>query len=292
VRAATPTCSNITDLYLTYFLYLNLNYGMYVMRTELRALLVSVDYSDLLSKTLPYNRHHFKEVMVVTSLRDLASAAIAEQNDAEVYCTNLFYKDGAKFNKWRALEKALDYFGRHGILCIMDADVLWPKVIMGGHEDFKHGQLYSPLRHMAPWPLDESGIQIPSEISWGRFPIHRNINEWAGYTQIFHASDPALGQPPWHDVTWSHAGGADSFFQRKWSKENKVRTLWNVLHLGEPGINWQGRVTPYGDGSLPRGSHEGREAMQRLWDERRRRDRYADEGHGEDRYDNEKLTPR
>ena len=37
----------------------------------MRAILVAVDYADLLAITLPYNRQHFYEVMVVTSLDKL-----------------------------------------------------------------------------------------------------------------------------------------------------------------------------------------------------------------------------
>jgi hypothetical protein len=37
--------------------------------TPLRAIMVAVNYSDLLSITLPYNRHHFDQVMIVTNGR-------------------------------------------------------------------------------------------------------------------------------------------------------------------------------------------------------------------------------
>ena len=39
----------------------------------------------------------------------------------------VFYADGAAFNKWKALELALDSYGRRGWLCVMDADVIWPQ---------------------------------------------------------------------------------------------------------------------------------------------------------------------
>lgn len=208
----------------------------------MRAILVSVDYSDLLSITLPHNRHHFEEVMVVTDRSDLAAVKIAQDNDCRVYRTNAFYEDGAFFNKWVALEQALDAYGRHGLMCIMDADVLWPESI--DWPELKPTKLYGSLRHMLyEWPSD-----IPAERDWNKFPIHRNINEWAGYTQIFHADDPHLGNPPWHEIDWLHAGGADSFFQAKWPRPDRIR-LFTVLHLGRAGKNWLGRTTPYADGS-------------------------------------------
>lgn len=212
-------------------------------RPPIRAIMVAVDYADLLAQTLPYNRHHFEEVMVVTSLDDWECAQIAHKNDCVVHATDTFYHHGAAFNKWAALEEGLNHFGREGWLCIMDADVAWPKKLPDDWE-LKPGCLYSPNRRM--YPLIDA---IPQESLWQGYRIHRNIAEWAGYSQIFHASDPVLGPAPWHEVNWMHAGGADSFFQSKWAAANKIRPSFEVLHLGPSGENWCGRSTAYATGS-------------------------------------------
>lgn len=224
--------------------------------------MVSVNYEDILAVTLPYNRHHFHEVMVVTCYGD-ASIDIARANRAEVYVTDAFTRDGAYFNKWAALEEGLDVYGRHGELCIMDADVLWPKEIPPYER--KVGFLYSPLRYMLP-----SGRPIPDESEWSKYPIHPNTREWAGFTQIFHADDPHLPNPPWHQTDWVHAGGADSFFQLLWPPEYKIRCPFNVLHLGEAGLNWYGRATPYLDGRKPDHADTRLSLCRRIWEERRR----------------------
>jgi hypothetical protein len=143
---------------------------------------------------------------------------------------------------------------------------------------------------MAPWPPDiypayahkinSDGewkdadtmqlIQIPDENEWRNYPIHRNTAEWAGYSQIFHANDPVLGSPPWHEVDWVHAGGADSMFQRKWPRDRKIRPPFEVLHLGLAGENWMGRATPYADGTKPENAEELRTKMQGVWVGRRK----------------------
>lgn len=234
----------------------------------LRAILVSVDYDDLLSLTLPYNRHHFSEVMVVTGCRerDNKTADIAHSHGCLVYRTNSFWDKGALFNKWVALEQGLDAFGRHGWLCIMDADVLWPKDIViepwseadgkpyalgiwtgpGQETLVKFGSLVTPRRHMYP----TIPSTLPPEGEWARYPVH-TVNEFAGYSQVFHASDPVLPKPPWHETNWKHAGGADSFFQMRWKERDKIRPPFNVLHLGPNGTNWCGRVAKYADGTTP-----------------------------------------
>jgi hypothetical protein len=245
--------------------------------TELRAILVCVDYGDLLEITLPYNRHHFSEVMVVTSFNDERTVKCALQNNSHVYQTNAFYTDGAVFNKFRALEEALDSYGRYGWMCIMDADVLWPKHIpwqfveprkafaSNGGPLLYPGNLYTPLRRMC----EDLTHGAPHEPYWKSYPLHPQQVEWAGYTQIFHADDPHLGPAPWHQTDWTHAGGADSFFQQLWPKENKKRPPFECLHLGSAGRNWCGRVTPYLDGSQDARAQQRLDALRNFMQQRR-----------------------
>ena len=232
--------------------------------TGLRGVMVAVDYTDLLKVTLPYNAYHFDDITIITDEKshqgvlDVCwSSGLCQSPPINIFSTELFYDDGAIFNKWKALEWALDLIGRYGWMCLMDADVLWPKEV---HWDLPNqwegwdksepipGFLYSPLRRMYP-TIEFLKHGVPPEGQWSKWPIHRNVNEWAGYSQIFHASDPVLGSPPWHDTNWKHAGGADSFFQMKWKPENKIRPPFEVLHIGEAGTNWCGRATQYLDGT-------------------------------------------
>ena len=211
----------------------------------MKSILVAVDYADILEITLPYNRHHFDDVMVVTTPTDLEVIQIARDNNCSVFPTTSFYDDGATFNKWKALEQGLDAFGREGWLCLMDADVLWPKQIPTYEKQV--GAIYTPLRRM----MTEISLPIPPEDMWRDYPHHRQQIEWAGYTQIFHATDPALPKAPWHQINWKHAGGADSFFQQCWPRPKKKRPSFEVLHLGPSGCNWCGRATDYVKGGRP-----------------------------------------
>jgi hypothetical protein len=156
----------------------------------------------------------------------------------------------------------------------------------------KKGNLYTPRRRMwENWPSTEKwqgdvrvdpDTMIPDEQFWSRFPLHPQQREWAGYTQIFHASDPVLGPPPWHEVDWKHAGGADSMFQLKWPEERKVRPPFEVLHLGPAGQNWCGRATPLLDGTVPPEAARRREMV---------RDFVRGRVAGPDRFKGEKLDP-
>lgn len=233
--------------------------------TPLRAITVCVDYSDILAITLPYNKHQFSQLLVVTSPGDSETKALCELHQIPCFVTDLFYRDGAKFNKWLALETALDFYGREGWMCLLDSDVLWPMGAWLQLLSIKPGFLYTPRRRMCL----EIPKTIPSEMNWKDYPLHRNDNEFAGYSQIFHASDPALGNPPWHETDWTHAGGADSFFQMKWKPNLKIRPRFEVLHLGEAGVNWMGRTAPYTDGTLPKDAVRKRNELNAMLNARR-----------------------
>lgn len=239
----------------------------------MRAIMVCVDYADLLALTLPYNRHHFDEVLIVTTPHDVDTYQVARANDARVFLSNAFYEDGAVFNKWKALEQGLDAFGRTGWLCLMDADVLWPKQVS---LNCQHNTLYTPRRRMHEHFV---GYDIPPESEWNLYPLHPQQREFAGYSQIFHSSDVHLGSAPWHHINWAHAGGADSFFQGKWPEAYKRRPDFEVLHLGPAGVNWCGRSSVMTDGTVPPQALERKQQLRQFIKSRKRgaTDPYAGE---------------
>jgi hypothetical protein len=221
------------------------------------AIITSVDFADLLALTLPLNKKHFKSILVVTSPNDKETLEVALEHDCSVHITDAFYRNGAMFNKYRAVEEGLTVFGRaaashdDGWLCVQDADIVWPS--LAPRSLFQQGYLYTPHRRM----LSQLTTKLPPENEWHVLPYYRNIKEWCGYCHMFHISDPYLGQPPWYEIDWKHAGGADTYFQLKWPNAFKQRPSWTVLHIGPNGVNWCGRTSPRLDGT-PIPDAEGR----------------------------------
>lgn len=241
----------------------------------MRTLITSVDYSHELSLCLAYNRHHWQDVLVVTSPADAANVRpIAAANGADVFVTDAFYRGGGAFRKFLAVEEALDHFGRRGWLCLADADVAWPKVLPPF--ELRTGWLYGPLRRMCP----HLPPAIPPEETWASWPLHRNQREWPGFSVIFDSADEHLGPPPWHDTRLLSAGTGDSLFQAKWKPDRKEKLPFEVLHVGSACANWMGRATARADGSVPAGA-AGRLAALRDMIQRRRsqppNDRFAHE---------------
>jgi len=252
-------------------------------KPQLRAAIVCVDFADILARTLPWNIHHFQKLLIVTTPYDRKTKDVAidisRRNGLRVciYETESFYKDGADFNKWLALEEALDWFGRWGWMCLMDVDILWPR--KAPLLDLQVGYLYGPKRYI----LDRAFDPIPPEDQWDKLPMHRNLAEWPGYTQIFHAEDPHLPEPPWHQTDWRHAGGADSWFQALWPRKHRIRLEWPVLHLGPCGINWCGRTLPDSQNRLPSKSLQRQRRLADYLRQRRGKQ-------GADRYQHERLS--
>lgn len=273
----------------------------------MNAILVSVDMADLASITIPWNRHHFKDMTVVTSTKDAATEAVAKANNCQVFKTDLFWYKGSEFAKWRSLEEALRETGlqdSHDWLAILDVDILWPKVIpasgINGPLEYtcRVGNLYGPYRRMwrewpnyppclagqgsaesvswqRRWQGPEQGkttaekVGVPDEQYWCRFSLSPQQTEWAGFSLILHPDDPVLQQRPWFDVSWRSCSGADSFLQMRWEGKNKVRPPWEVLHLGEDHINWLGRTSPYADGTMPKGAAERKAKLREMMGKRR-----------------------
>lgn len=211
-----------------------------------KAICVSVDYGDILEMTLPTHKFFCEETMVVTTREDKKTIEVAEANGARVHCTDTFYRKNAKFNKYAALEEGLDILGREGWLLIIDADIVIP--------EHRHpfipvkGYVYTPHRRIKV-ELEDG---IPEQRKWTQYRRPRANEDFKGYFQLFHASDPMLGPPPWHSVEMKSIseGGNDFVFQSRWPAKKTVRAPFEVLHLGKPFENWCGRVSKYKDGTV------------------------------------------
>ena len=208
-----------------------------------RAITVCVDYSDILAMTLPHNKHFIEEMMVVTSMTDQKTVDVALEHGARVHQTDTFYRRNAHFNKFGALEEALDVFGREGWLLIIDADIAIPE----NYHAFRpqEGFLYTPHRRVK----EDISDGIPEQRKWAQFKRPAVNEEFRGYFQLFHGSDEYVGKPPWHPLDWSWHGGSDVAFTEKWPMTKRVRPPFEVLHLGPPFTNWVGRASKYADGT-------------------------------------------
>lgn len=92
---------------------------------KLQAITVCVNYSDFLEHTLRTNAHQFDRWVVVTDLDDDRTREIC-QGYPSVLCisTHAFYKDGARFNKFAGMNRAIQYIDSDAWLLYIDGDIV------------------------------------------------------------------------------------------------------------------------------------------------------------------------
>lgn len=245
---------------------------------RVRAFVPSVDYADFLRVTLPYNRSRLANIVVVTNHDDRETVAVAKSCGADVHQTDAWTRDGAYFNGARAIEEALDRFGRRGWVMQVSADIVLPESFASSQ--LSVGNLYSaPRRMLERWPTI-----IPDESCWAEFPYHaKSGNGLSGYLLLWHSDDPHLPAPPWQPVDWKHIGGSDSEFVARWRHDNQMMLPFDVLHLGLAGVDWCGRVQPFADGSKSATADERAATLKETLRRRRYLRRRGENPHGEEK---------
>jgi hypothetical protein len=205
------------------------------MTTEgLRGITVSIGYAETLRVTLVHNMRHLAECLVVTSPEDRETQEVIRSvPGARLHVTDAATRHGARFNKGLCMEEGFDVLGREGLICVFDADILFPDAL--SLDRLRPGFLHGARRRI----LDDPARWRP-DLDWSRLPLHPDDGP-IGFAQIFSADDPYLaGTRPWYDVSFAHAGGGDAYFMRHWPRPRWSILPIECLHLGRVDTNWFG----------------------------------------------------
>jgi hypothetical protein len=194
----------------------------------IHGLTVSVNYADLLSKGIAAWRAGLDSLTVVTDPLDGETVDLAERHHATVRVTDLFYRDGAVFNKGRAQEWARQSMPWMDWILFFDADIIplddWKDQLE--RLNLQPGWLYGCDRY------DSRGFRLPDD------------SHAYGYFQLFHSEDPLAQDTPLIDTHWTHAGNSDSFLMLRWRHAGRLAPPLplRLIHQGNgPSHNWYGR---------------------------------------------------
>lgn len=212
----------------------------------IRGLTVAVGewYASTLATCLPLNLRHLVECFVVTKPGDPCAEVARGWPGVHVLETDAFTRHGARLNKGLAIEELLSAMGRHGWICIHDADILFPDSVPWHmlRPDCIHGAKRRILADPSRWS---------PEFQWRTCPLHPDGGP-IGFFQCVHADAPALaGQSYWYDPTFAHCGGGDARFLSLFPPDKRVMLPLEVLHLGPVDTNWFG-CTPEGRDMMAR----------------------------------------
>lgn len=225
---------------------------------RLECVTTCVGFDDVLDVTLRENHAHLDTMIVVTSHEDKKTQGVAKKHGAICVVTDLFSKNGRKFNKGAALNAGMGRWQYMGWRLILDADMILPdsyrRMIMN-HTHLDENCIYGADR------VDVVGLDELAAIRAGgvqhrhgflinaggkRSPSGRYVDTLRGYVpigchQLYHSSQE---KPyPWSLGTAAHD---DVLFAEQWRREHR-RMLPTAMcyHLcpEEPRMsqNWEGR---------------------------------------------------
>jgi len=222
-----------------------------------------VGFDDILDVTLAKNHPHFDTVIVVTTHADKATQKVCRKHSVICVQTDLFFKNGRKFNKGAAINSGFDYFQWYGIRMHLDADIILPdnfRRILFNHSYLERDCIYGADRvnvvgidkvkklvysldnqqkyRLILGPIEEANTQPKLG--------HRLVCSLRGYLplgffQLWHASC----QKP-YPYSLGTAAHDDMMFSALWP-ESKRRLLpgaicYQVLGKNPKiGENWEGR---------------------------------------------------
>lgn len=203
---------------------------------------VCVDYAHLLAKAAWRWRDNLDAVFVITAPHDHDTREVCGKFSLSFLVTNVFYENGAVFNKGAALSKGVsvvrdDIRFKTDWLLFFDADIVPPKEF----RDSLNSYLIDPeaIYGASRWHHPIS----PDPISELPLP-HRRMpqNGPAGFFMACHCNDPHLperGQPMF-DTCWPHAGNYDTTFVNRWPQHKQHMLDLPMHHLGNERENWFG----------------------------------------------------
>lgn len=204
---------------------------------KLDVVIVSVNYNDLLIVSLSHNVKIFENITVVTSPDDLLCQKICQKFGVHCVVTGVMYEDGAVFNKGRAINEGIKSIKDPDFILLIDADIVVESKI--DIDSLTEDSLYTSSRRIC------KSYQVYKSWKEGDLDIEKvgrlENNKGIGFFQLFNISNSNIDRENPYPENSQNASWSDLIFRDKFPK----RFDWggNVIHLGDPYINWDGRVT-------------------------------------------------
>lgn len=233
-------------------------------RMKVEAVVVCVNYSDFLAWTLPLNKGHFDNMVVVTTTADVWTQKLCEYWHVRCVKTDVCYEDGAAFNKGKMINQGLANLTGDQWVVHMDADMVLPPMFrpMVGTMKLDQDGLYHMDRMMCggfdawldffmnPVTSNEANIYVhPRPFPVGVRLASSQYGGWVplGYFQMWNQGVKKFSYPTEH----TDAARTDLQFTLKFDRDHRhMLGELIAIHLetklpdGKMGANWRGRKTP------------------------------------------------
>lgn len=217
-----------------------------------------VGFDDVLEESLRFNHRQVDNLIVVTSHDDKRTHSVCRKYGTTCVQTDLFKKNGRKFNKGAAINEGFSYFQYHGWRMHVDVDCILPsdfRRVLFNHTHLEQNCIYGADRidvigRHELHSLMHDGVQhqhrclvnpLHNRPMGARFVSSLGSYSPLGFFQLFHARCQK-GYP----YSLGDAAHDDILFANQWPASHR-RLLPTVIcyHLcpEEPkwGMNWEGR---------------------------------------------------
>ena len=242
---------------------------------KLELLITCVNRASFLKETLPLNKSRFDHVVVVTSPTDYETQLLCKKEEVECLPTDVFYKDGAPFNKGMGINYGLERLRHNEWVVLADSDILFLPL----HTQlFQDPNLNKELLYGCPRIIIKTRREYLEFLKQGTFfperlnldpLIKKDPNELGvGFFQMFHRDATTIQSSINEEVTmddetfnnivlpivkdsgyprvlkakgdiypsFPHAGGSDNHFRYFFAAKDLMALVQiPVLHLGQEG---------------------------------------------------------
>lgn len=232
---------------------------MSITNEDISAVVPCVNYADILSITLPRMIMHFPNITILTSAHDKETIRLAAKHGVSTLISNRWHKNGASFSKSSAVNEWMFRINHNDCKwrLTLDADILFPEMIQNLTERLDDRGLYSVRRRMCDSPKELQMLRAGQK-GWEDFPVHipkvKNGTVWGGKRRTRNPVAICGYFQLWHSVHCAgkkyfpyspNAAGYDVDFALSFPEHMRsfIEGI-DVLHLGSPIANWDGRMTP------------------------------------------------
>jgi hypothetical protein len=204
---------------------------------KLDVIIISVNYNDYLLVSLSHNIKIFNNITVVTSTDDLMCQKICEKFGVNCLVTDVMYENGANFNKGKAINKGIESIVDPNFILLLDADIVITDKI--DIDELIDDNFYTSDR----WICRDYNFYkrfIDDEIEISDIGKCEN-NKGLGFFQLFNINNNSIDKSKVFPEISDDAAWSDLMFRDKFTKRQTIKN--DVIHLGDPYMNWNGRRT-------------------------------------------------
>lgn len=214
----------------------------------LEAVIISVNYSDILKISLEENQHIFDNIVIVTSSKDKNTQNLCKKyKNCKVVVTDCFYDNGSSFNKGKGINIGYENLIYKDWVVNLDSDIVLLKNFkqLFFNSKIDKEKLYWSKRIIFPEKKDWDLF-----LSTGKCNPPKSEEDAIGFLQIFNYNSKVFrllkkynNNKPYFEFSCD-ASNSDLFFKNKWQPTMRKMLKIPCYHLGEYEKNWAGRVTP------------------------------------------------